>query len=179
MIRLFAAIPLPKEVRRRLSQLTGGLPGARWSPPENLHVTLRFAGEVDEPRAEMFHDCLTAVAAGPFDLRIRGLGAFSSGHRAHTLWAGVDASDDLTHLQARVEAAARLAGLEPEGRKYTPHVTLARLARDTSPARLAEVISGNNLLAVTMPVDRFTLFASHLGKQEPFYEPLAEYPLGK
>lgn len=177
MIRLFAAIPLPTDIRQALSRLSGGLPGARWSPPENLHVTLRFAGEIDEGAAELFHDALSAVEAESFTLRIHGLGAFASGHRAHTLWAGIEDSEALIQLQARTETAARRAGLTPESRKYTPHVTLARLSRDGSPARLSELIAGNNLLDFSMPVNGFILFASRLGKGAPFYEPLAEYPL--
>lgn len=177
MIRLFAAIPLPAEIRRQLSLLTGGLPGARWSPPENLHVTLRFVGEVGEMQAEEFHHCLSRVEAAPFILHLRGCGAFSSGHRVHTLWAGVEATEPLLRLQARVEAAAQRAGLAAETRKYTPHVTLARLSREVPQGRLADLIAGNNLLALSFPVTSFNLFASHLGSGEPIYESLAEYPL--
>jgi len=177
LIRLFAAIPLDEATRSQLSRLTGGLPGARWSPPENLHVTLRFVGEVDEAQAEAFHTALEQVSAAPFEMRVHGCGTFSSGHRTHTLWAGIEASEPLLRLQHRVEAAAQRAGLEAETRKYTPHITLARLSRETPPERLAELMAGNNLLDFRLAVDRFTLFVSHLGHGEPIYEPLAEYPL--
>jgi 2'-5' RNA ligase len=177
MIRIFAAIYLPADIRQRLSILAGGLPGARWSPPENYHVTLRFAGEMDETQAEEFHHCLTRVQAEPFTLRIKGCGSFGNGHRAHTLWAGVELSEPLARLQTRVEAAALKAGLPADPRKYCPHVTLARLSREVPEGRLADLIAGNNLLELEFPVTSFHLFASHLGAGEPIYESLAEYPL--
>jgi len=178
MIRLFAAIALPEDIREQLSLLCSGLPGARWSPAENFHVTLRFAGDIDETQGEEFHHCLTHVEAEPFDLRIRGCGTFGTSRRAHTLWAGVELSEPLIRLQTRVEAAALKAGLPPDPRNYSPHVTLARLSRETSVGRLADLIAGNNLLDLRFAVSSFCLFASHLGSGEPIYEALAEYPLG-
>lgn len=177
MIRLFAAIAIPEDIRAQLFLLCSGLPGARWSPPENFHVTLRFAGELDETEAEEFHHCLSHVEAEPFDLRIKGCGTFGTNRRAHTLWAGVEMSEALSRLQGRVETAALKAGLPPDPRNYCPHVTLARLSRETSVGRLADLIAGNNLLDLCFTVSSFCLFVSHLGSGEPIYEALAEYPL--
>jgi 2'-5' RNA ligase len=178
MIRLFAAVPIPEDIREQLSLLCSGLPGARWSPPENFHVTLRFAGELDETQAEDFHHCLSHVEAEPFVLRIRGCGTFGTSRRPHTLWAGVELSDPLIRLQSRVETAALKAGLPPDPRNYCPHVTLARLSRETSIGRLADLIAGNNLLDLRFTASSFCLFVSHLGSGEPIYEALAVYPLG-
>jgi 2'-5' RNA ligase len=177
MIRLFAAVPTPEDIREQLSPLCSGLPGARWSPPENFHVTLRFAGEMDETQGEEFHHCLSHVEAEPFELRIKGCGTFGTSRRAHTLWAGVELSEPLIRLQSRVEAAAQKAGLAPDSHNYFPHVTLARLSRETSIGRLADLIAGNNLLDLRFTVSSFCLFVSHLGAGEPIYEALAEYPL--
>ena len=127
MIRLFVGLELPAEVRERLRLLLSGIPYARWTPAENLHLTLRFIGEVDEVQAEAAHDALLGVDAAGFELTIRGCGAFDGGHRAQTLWAGVDRCDGLAHLHDKVEAAVVRAGLAPERRIFSPHITLARV----------------------------------------------------
>lgn len=128
-LRLFAAIWIPDDVAERLVALTKGVPGAKWRPRENLHLTLRFFGEVAEPVADDLHNSLeeAARAAMPFELRLKGAGWFG-GADPHSLWIGVAASDGLTRLAAACERAARRSGLPPEPRKYAPHVTLAYLA---------------------------------------------------
>ncbi|MDA1133118.1 MAG: RNA 2',3'-cyclic phosphodiesterase, partial [Proteobacteria bacterium] len=126
MIRLFVALGLPAGVRERLALVRAPLPGARWVPPENMHVTLRFIGEVEPPLATEIDTLLSRITAPSFDISLAGLGTFGSRGRVRALWAGVEQTVPLAHLQAKIETACRRAGLPPEGRKFHPHVTLAR-----------------------------------------------------
>ena len=176
MIRLFVGLPLPVTVKERFASLASGIPQAHWTPPANLHVTLRFIGEVDELQAELIHDCLLGIRCPAFDATLTGCGTFDSGHRAHTLWVGVERSPELMHLHEKVESAVVRAGLEPEGRKYTPHVTLARLRNAPLP-RVQTYVAGNNLLRDEFRVECFTLFSSRLGHGDPVYTAEAEYGL--
>lgn len=178
MIRLFVGIALPPAVKSLLGGLGSGIPNARWTPPDNLHVTLRFIGEVDEPTAELVHASLSGIHAPAFDLALSGCGAFAAGHRTHTLWAGVAPTAALLHLQDKVERAVVRAGLDPERRKYQPHVSLARLK--TAPAgRIQAFIAGHNLLSAVVRVESFVLFSSRLGHDAPVYTAEAEYRLDK
>lgn len=176
MIRLFIGLALPAETRRRLTALQAGIPQAHWSPEDNLHLTLRFIGEVAEPDADALHDQLARITAPAFTLTLAGCGAFSSGHRARTLWIGVEPHPSLLLLHDKIESAALRAGQPPESRKYQPHITLARL-RDPSPERVSEFIAGHNLWRESLPIDRFVLFSSHLGHGDPLYRIEADYPL--
>ena len=178
MVRLFVALDLPFEVRERLRLMTGAkLPGARWVPPENMHLTLRFVGEVDHGRADDIDAALGTIAARGFSLTLEGVGTFQSGRRVHALWAGVERNPALEHLRAKVESALVRAGCEPERRKFTPHVTLARLDQP-DPAKLGDWLHGNALFRLgPVPVEHFTLFSSRLGREGPHYTAEAAYAL--
>ncbi len=178
MLRLFVGLRLPDAVRARLAILRAGLPGARWVEPHNMHLTLRFIGEVDEDVAAEIDVRLGAIVAEAFDLELAGLGTFGEGAKARALWAGVGAAvASLSHLQAKVDSAVVRAGLPPEARKFSPHVTLARLTRPP-PARLLNYIAGNNLFrAGPFPVTQFTLFESRPGNESPVYIPHLNYQL--
>lgn len=178
MIRLFVAITIADVVRQRLAGLSGGVPGARWMEPESLHLTLRFIGDVHEDQAIDIDAALTALRAPSFALTLEGVGVFGSARRARILWAGVERNEALNHLQAKVESAMVRCGLPAEERKFSPHVTLARL-RDPPPDRLGRFLSDNGLFrAGPMAVDRVTLYRSHLGNGGSVYEALSDYPLG-
>lgn len=176
MIRLFVALDLPEELRERLAAIGIGLPGTHWVPEDNLHMTLRFIGEVGEDVANDLHDALTGVHAAPFAVTLAGTGIFETGHRPHTFYAGVEKSDALTRLQGKIESALVRAGQEPEGRKFTPHITLAKL-RDAPAARLQDFLAANALLHAEWTVEYFTLFSSQLGSGDPVYTAEADYPL--
>jgi len=176
MIRLFVGLELPEAIRNALSALEIGLPGAHWVPEENLHLTLRFIGDVDEGEANDFHDALTGVRAPGFKLTVAGTGVFETGQRPHTLWAAVNKCEALVRLQGKVESALVRAGCGREGRKFTPHITLARV-RGTSMERLQPVLTALALVRAEAPIDHFTLFSSQLGSGDPLYTPEAEYPL--
>ncbi|MGE4219720.1 MAG: RNA 2',3'-cyclic phosphodiesterase [Alphaproteobacteria bacterium] len=177
MIRLFVAIPLPGPVRQHLSLLSGGIPGAAWAAAETLHLTLRFIGEVEEGVAEDIDDALSRIRQAPFDLALAELGLFSTGRNPRTLWAGVERSEPLARLQAKVETAVIDAGLVPESRKFTPHVTLARL-KNAPWGRVEQVLAGHaGFRAGPFTVDRFTLYSSLLAREGAIHTPEADYPL--
>ena len=176
MIRLFVALGIPESLGTRLSGLRGQIPEARWVPPENFHITLRFVGEVDEGAAADVDDALARVAAMPLDVTLRGVGHFGSRGRVRSLWAGVEKSAALEDLQGRVELACQRAGLAPEGRKFHPHVTLAR-CRDTREERVAGFLSDHAAFqAPAFAVDSFALYSSALGRGGPVYTREVEYP---
>lgn len=175
MVRLFAGIALPEAHRQRLSLIGHGIEGARWVAPENLHITLRFIGEVDEDVAEDITRALETVTAEPFAITIKGVGAF--GHPPHALWAGVEdqPAGALAQLYANVESAMVREGLEPEHRKYTPHVTLARF-RKVNMSRVARFMEGSGGLALEpFDVTGFSLFRSHLRPEGAEYERIVEF----
>jgi len=177
MIRLFTAIEIPETIRVRLSLLQGSAPGARWTPIENLHLTLRFIGEVDERTATDIDDVLNDLRAPAFELALKGVGEFG-GRDARALWAGVAPNPALQRLAAKIESALQRMGLEAETRKFTPHVTLARL-RDAPLPKIREFLSGNNLFdSGNFPVRSFTLFSSHQTPKGSLYRAERTYALG-
>ena len=177
MLRLFVALDLTEEVRQRLAGLAGGVPGARWTEPEAMHLTLRFIGEVPEDQAMDIDAALAELRAPAFALTFDGVGMYGSARRARVLWAGVERNEALAHLQAKIESALVRCGLPAEERKFSPHITLARL-RDAPADRIGRFLSDRGLFrAGPMPVDHVTLYRSHLGNGGAVYEALREYPL--
>lgn len=159
MPRLFSGLELPDEVRQQLAGLAIAMPGAKWVEAENLHMTLRFCGDVDKRKAAGFIDELDHIRVPVFSLRISGLGAFG-GTDPHTIWAAVDAGPELDQLAKAHERAARAAGLPPETRKFKPHVTLARMrgARADQVARILDrhaAFRSDDIL-----IEQFVLFSS-------------------
>lgn len=178
MIRLFVALELPEPLRDRLVFLSGGVPGARWTERNNFHLTLRFIGEVENGILGEIDEALAAVSAPAFDIVLDGIGRFGTGARSRVLWAGVERNEALTHLNQKVERALVRIGLPPEERRYSPHVTLARLTRDTPPERVGRFIADHGLFrAGPVPIGHFTLFESRPGRTGPVYRPLGDYPL--
>ncbi|WP_428540527.1 RNA 2',3'-cyclic phosphodiesterase [Rhodopila sp.] len=182
-MRLFVGLDLPWTLRERLSMLAGsGIPGARWVPAVNYHLTLRFIGETPGHRAEDIDTALTGLRARRFALTMTGVGTFTKGApkgaRGTALWVGVERNPQLEHLQSKIETTLQRCGLEPERRRFQPHVTLARL--DNVPeARLMAYVQAHNLFrAESVAVDQFTLFSSRLGKEASVYTAEVEYGLG-
>jgi RNA 2',3'-cyclic 3'-phosphodiesterase len=177
MVRLFVGIGFPEDIRERLSGLCGGVPGARWVPPENFHLTLRFIGEVDGGDAEDIYHALMQVRPPRFDLTLSGVGHFGSGTEVRSLWVGIERNPELLALRDRVDSALARAGVERDGRRYTPHVTLGRL-RDTPLPRVSAFLSHHALFrAGPIPVEHFTLFSSFQQGTGPIYTPEADYLL--
>ena len=179
MIRLFVAIELPEDVRRRVAALAGGVPSARWVAAENLHLTLRFIGEVSEDRLADITAALATVKGVPFSMNLSGVGHFESRRRVRTLWVGIEPNAELEALYGRVESALVRAGLEPEGRKFSAHVTVARL-KAVPAAKVADWLAAGAAFGVPpIPVDHFTLLSSFLSRSGAIYSTVQEIPLGK
>jgi RNA 2',3'-cyclic 3'-phosphodiesterase len=177
MIRLFAAVALPPQITAALIRRQTGVETARWRPPETMHVTLRFFGDLREDIARDLDGELAGLDGGGFEIVLEGVGAFGEGRDIHAIWAGVGETPALTRLARACETAARRAGLKAEGRRYRPHVTLAYL-RHADPAEVAGWIQANNLLkSPPIPIDRFGLYSSHQSKEGSYYRLEAEYPL--
>jgi len=142
-----------------LSLLRGGLPGARWIDPENYHITLRFVGDVDGRMADEVAAALSRVERAPFEMRLCGLDAFG-GNKPHSIFAGVDAGSALHDLQGELERRMQRIGLKAEGRRFVPHVTLARL-RGVKGFDVANYLSlRGNFSTLPFRVERFVLFSS-------------------
>ena len=176
MIRLFVALEIPETVRSSLFLLQGGVPGARWSMPEQYHLTLRFVGEVDEAAAGDIDDVLSAVAVPSFTLELAGVGEFG-GKLPRALWAGVRPNAQLMHLQRKIETAIQRLGHAAEERRFTPHVTLARL-RNSPREKVMEFIAHHSLFSSgAFEVKNFALFSSLLGSAGAVYNVERSYPL--
>lgn len=177
MIRLFVGLSMPEDIRQRLSLLNGGVPGARWEPPENYHVTLRFIGEVELGRAEDIDAELHRLRMPSFTLSLSAVDHFGPHDKARVLYVGVERNEMLQRLQAKVENAVQRAGMPAETRKFTPHVTLARL-KDSPVQRIQTFREQYNLFrAGPFAVTEFTLYSSHPGKGHSVYHEEATYPL--
>jgi RNA 2',3'-cyclic 3'-phosphodiesterase len=176
MPRLFTGLEIPKALGESLSLLRGGLPGARWIDPENYHVTLRFIGDVDDDIAHEVAWLLGKVRRKDFELQLDGLQSFG-GRKPRALIAAAAPSQPVMELQAEHERLMRRVGLDPESRKYTPHVTLARL-RDTSSFEVAEYLSARAAFrSPAFSVSRFVLFSSRVSVGGGPYVAEAVYPL--
>ncbi|WP_028033740.1 RNA 2',3'-cyclic phosphodiesterase [Chelativorans sp. J32] len=159
MPRLFTALEIPRDAALSLSLLRGGLPGARWIDVENYHLTLRFIGDVEGHVADEIANALDRVRRPSFLLTLSGVGAFGQ-KKPHAVWAGVAASPDLQALQGEIERICQRLGLPAEQRKFTPHVTLARL-KNASPHAVASYLSARgNFAAAPFRVGRFVLMSS-------------------
>jgi 2'-5' RNA ligase len=175
-MRLFVALTLPDIVADRLMLLQGGVPGARWQSREQMHLTVRFIGEVDGARMRDIDDALSSVQAPRFMLEIKGVGEFG-GRNPHALIALAAASEPLQHLNRKVETALQRIGLEAETRKYTPHVTLARL-RGTSRGRVIDYLTDHALFASgPFEVNGFILYSSLLTSDGSKYRAERAYQL--
>ena len=177
-MRLFVGLELPWELRRRVAMLANaGIPGARWVPPENYHVTLRFIGEAPRYLAEEIDHALAALKAPAFTLTCAGIGTFAKGGRSQALWLGVERCEPLERLQGKIETALQRCGLEPERRRFSAHVTLARLDNGVE-AKVAAFVQAHNLFrSDPIQVGHFTLFSSLLGKDQAVYTAEVEYGL--
>ena len=176
MPRLFTGLEIPAALGDELSLLRGGLPGARWIEPESYHITLRFIGDVDDETANEIAEILGQVRRKNFELRLDGLQSFG-GKKPRAVVAAVAPSPPVMELQAEHERLMQRAGLDPEGRKYTPHVTLARL-RDTSSFEAAEYLSARAAFrSPPFTVSRFVLFSARSSVGGGPYVVEAAYPL--
>ncbi|MBU2533120.1 MAG: RNA 2',3'-cyclic phosphodiesterase [Alphaproteobacteria bacterium] len=159
MPRLFSGIELPPIVRDDLEKLRQPLPSTRWRPAEDLHVTLRFIGDVPPPVAQEFAHNLENIVFDPFHIRINGLETFG-GDDPRLLYASIEPNEPLLNLARANETAARRAGLKPESRKFIPHITLARLQAPRIDPIVRFLSRHGAIRMVPFLVTRFVLFSS-------------------
>lgn len=176
-MRLFIGIALPEPIAARLAVMGGGIPGARWEPADKLHVTLRFLGEVDHGLARRLETALERVDLPAFSMALRGVGVFPLRASPRVLWAGVEDPGPVGQLHRAIERAITPLGIEPEHRKFHPHVTLARLRRPPE-HRVAEFVAQHALLSTEpFEVEHFTLYSSVLSPRGSKYRVEAEFEL--
>ena len=177
MPRLFTGLEIPSDLAMDLSMLRGGISGARWIEAENYHLTLRFIGDIDDPTAREIHATLEKIRRPPFVVTIEELSSFG-GAKPRALVARAKPATPLVELHAQQERLMRRLGIAPEPRKFTPHVTLARL-RAASCAGVAEYLSARGyFLSRRFEAKRFVLFSSRALSGGGPYVVEAAYPLG-
>ena len=176
MHRLFVAIRPPEDIRDLLIDAMDDSPDFRWQEEEQLHLTLRFVGEVERPVANDLADALAAVRAQPFSIRVNGVGRFEQ-RNSGALWAGVEPREPLATLAGKVERACLTVGLEPERRAFHPHITIARWKGRRTRELASFLDRRRNLASEPFEVDAVTLFESRLSRHGAHYEEVASYPL--
>jgi len=180
MQRLFLAIQPPPDIVERLTDLQWGVSRARWTSPDHLHVTVRFIGEVRHDEAATIRRTLDGVVGAPFSMRLGGVGHFPPRGRAKSLWAGVRSDDDLASLFAmrrHVDTALLSIGLARDGRKFAPHITLARLGH-TPESQIVDWLSGRALFnSPSFEVNELVLMRSILRQEGSEYHVVARIPL--
>ena len=176
MHRLFVAIRPPDNIVDALVDAMDDSPALRWVSDDNLHLTLRFIGEVERPVAEDIARELGRVRSERFTLRLSGVGAFDQ-RSGGAIWAAVEPRAPVATLAAKIDRACQAAGCEPEHRAFHPHITLARFGR-ASKAQVQPFLSRNAaLVSAPFEVNMFTLFESRLSRHGAHYDAVAEFPL--
>ena len=176
MPRLFTGLELPSDLAVELATMRGGLYGARWIDVENYHLTLRFIGDIDEATANDIDHELARIRRQPFTVTLEGLSCFG-GEKPRAIVARAQPASSLVDLQADHERLFRRIGMPAEPRKFTPHVTLARL-RGVSQMAVADYLGARGFLSRRFTADRFVLFSSRDSIGGGPYMIEATYPLG-
>lgn len=175
-IRLFIAIQLPQDIITLLNGMGSSIPGSRPVQPEQLHLSLRFIGEVDHSLFYDIQEQLQLVRFSPITLKLQGVGYFPPRKTPRVTWVGVAPIDGLTRLKNSIDTQLRCCGIPSEKRKFSPHVTLARL-KNPPLTRVFQFIAGNNLFSSPeFSVDCFHLYSSHLTKSGAIHTIEASYP---
>lgn len=178
MLRLFVALDLPDFVRADLGQLIGNLPDTRWLEPDQLHLTLRFIGEVDGGTARDIEEALAVVPSVPFELRLKGLGVFPPRGEPRVLWVGIEDAGEVKALKRRIDAALADVGLPRDTRKFHPHVTLARFRQPPPHGRFASYLARHSLYrGEAFWVGGFSLYSSFLRPEGALHRIEASYQL--
>lgn len=178
MHRLFVAIRPPRAIRAILLGLMESVPGARWQRDDQLHLTLRFVGEVDRHLAQDVAAALGAIHHPRFDLALDRIGQFDRKGRLDTLWVGVTPHDTLKMLHNKIDQALVRVGIEPDSRTYLPHITIARFGRGAGPVGGLMTLSGG-ITSEPYEMTEFCLYESDLGHDGAVYSIVERYPLGQ
>jgi 2'-5' RNA ligase len=163
MYRLFVAVDLPETVKKSIKEICTGLPDARWVDVQQLHLTLRFIGEVGEQLYQTIKNSLTEISEPPFSLTLQGVGCFPPKRPPRVLWVGIERNEPLMRLAEKTEhILVEKTGLNPEQRKFSPHITIARF-REPAPAKVADYLARHSSFRTsTFPVDELHLYSSTL-----------------
>jgi 2'-5' RNA ligase len=176
MHRLFVAIRPPERIRSLLLATMGGVSGARWQTDDQIHLTIRFIGEVDRHQAHDLDAALAGIHYPRFEVSLDGIGTFARRGQPEVIWAGVAPHEPLKRLHDKVDRAVGRVGIPPEQRAYTPHITLGRLKRSSGTVGSLLEQSGG-LKSEPFPVDSLILYESKLTPQGAVYRPVNDYPL--
>lgn len=177
MPRLFVAVDLPETTRKILTGMCFGIPGARWVPEDQIHLTLRFIGEVDGGLSLDISEALDTVRFPSFAIRLQGVGHFPPRKNPRVLWVGIEQNQDLFLLRQKIDAALAKTGLAAEGRKYSPHITLARL-NNAPVSRIGNFLAGNGLFETgPFEIRQFYLYSSILTPKGAIHRQEASYLL--
>ncbi|KPJ99444.1 MAG: 2'-5' RNA ligase [Desulfobacterales bacterium SG8_35] len=169
MPRLFIAVDLPEIIIKNLESMAFGIPGAKWVAPEQLHLTVRFIGEVDGALFGDIKTTLDEVSFAPFSLQLKGVGYFPPRGAPRVLWVGLEKSEPLQLLRKKIDSALLRVRVEPEGRKFSPHITLARLKNSPIP-KIANFLAGNGLFSQEpFQVEDFKLYSSVLSPKGAYH----------
>jgi 2'-5' RNA ligase len=179
MHRLFVALRPPAVIRALLSTAMSGVPHARWQDDDQLHLTVRYIGEVERPVAEDIALALGHVRGRAAEVKVSGVGVFESRSRIDTLWAGVTPADSLLALHRKVDQALVRIGLEPERRAFVPHLTLARLPRTAGVDGMIDRWRADHAMLSSdgFVFDRLILYESRLGRDGAMYDPVTDWAL--
>ncbi|HZV80846.1 MAG TPA: RNA 2',3'-cyclic phosphodiesterase [Geobacteraceae bacterium] len=175
MHRLFVAIELPDTIKADIFAIREEISGARWVSPSQIHLTLRFIGEVDDQTVESVRASLATIQSPPFQLAMSGIGHFPPRKEPRILWAGMQGDGNLLLLQKKVECAVQHAGIPGETRPFAPHITIARL-KGTPPETVKAFEKRHDaFLSPPFQVASFYLFRSIFSAQAVSHEKLAQY----
>jgi RNA 2',3'-cyclic 3'-phosphodiesterase len=169
MHRLFVAFCPPPAICDKLLSLMENVPGARWQSFEQLHLTLRYVGDVDRHGAEDVALALQNLSFSELPLNLSGVGSFEHKDQSRPIWAGIGPVAPLHDLHKKIDHALVRAGFPPEGRAYIPHITLARFGREKADVALW-LLANTNLASETFMLDHIALFESHIGRDGARYE---------
>jgi RNA 2',3'-cyclic 3'-phosphodiesterase len=173
--RLFVALRPPESVRRQLTAIMSGVDGARWQDDAQLHLTLRYIGEVDHQTANAITIALASIRTPPVTIALDGIGVFARKEKPHTLWAGVSPCEHPTSLNRKINRALAPLALEPQDHGYIPHVTVARGSMDGGVE--AWCADHAALSSADFTLDSFGLYESHLTNEGSHYQLITCYPL--
>ncbi len=177
--RLFVALRPPEAIRQALALSQSGIPGARWQVDAQLHITLRFIGDVDSRQAEDVVTALSAIHAPKLALRLSGVGHFGKGERINALWAGVEPQDGIAALHRKLDRALVAVGIAPDPRAYLPHLTLARFAASTRASVATGWLADHaGLGSPLFELSEFILYESRMGRHGSDYHAVERWPLG-
>ena len=177
MHRLFVAVDLPDDIRDTVRAMCQGVPAARWVPAEQLHLTLRFIGDTDDALFAAIRQALAGVRSGPLPLSVNGVGHFPPGKHPRVLWVGLEPYEQLLALQQEIERVLVAAGVPAEPRKFSPHITIARL-KEVPPGKVEAFETTHRTLAsASFPVTEFHLYSSTLSSKGATHRREQTYPL--